>query len=50
MRNYLIAALIAVAVLGWADRRGWGLFDERGGVGPRSGGSGWGGSGRVYHK
>jgi len=49
MRIYLIAALIAVAALGWADRRGWGMFDERGGVGPRSSG-GWGGSGRVYHK
>ena len=48
MRNYLIVALIAISTLGLADRRGWGLFDQRASSGPHSGG--WGSSGRVYHK
>ncbi len=47
LRTFFASGLIALAVLGWADHRGYGVFDERGQpVGLRSGTSG----GRIYHK
>lgn len=36
MRNYLIVALIAISTLSLADRRGWGLFDQRASSGSRT--------------
>ena len=48
LRTFLAAGLIAISMLGWADYRGYGAFDQRGqAAGTRYGG---GSGGRIYHK
>jgi hypothetical protein len=46
LRTFFAVGLIAVSMLGWADYRGYGAFDQRGSA-ARTGSSG---SGRIYHK
>jgi len=48
LRTFFAVGLIAVSLLGWADYRGYGAFDQRGqAAGQRTGG---GSGGRIYHK
>ncbi|WP_341677615.1 hypothetical protein [Niveibacterium sp. SC-1] len=46
MRGYAALGLIALSLMGWADYRSWGLFDQRAqALSSRSAGGA-----RTYHK